>query len=141
MVNRNLIRELEIGDELDQELEAAMAGTEAGEYSVASSELAVNSVLEGKVLRVDDEFVLVDVGYKSEGHIPRNEWDETEPAPQVGDVVKVLLEEFEEGSVEEQRGLITLSKRKARRIEDWLRVMESVHENDVVTGFVTRTPS
>jgi len=138
MVNRNLIRELELGNELDQELELAMAGADAGEYSVGTSTLAVNSVLEGKILRVDDEFVLVDVGYKSEGHIPRNEWDETEPAPQVGDVVKVLLEEFEDGQVEEQRGLITLSKRKARRIEDWLRVMESVHENDVVTGFVTR---
>ena len=138
MVNRNLIRELELGDELDQELELALAGTEEGEYSVGTSTLAVNSVLEGKVLRVDDEFVLVDVGYKSEGHIPRNEWDETEPPPQVGDIVKVLLEEFEDGQVEEQRGLITLSKRKARRIEDWLRVMESVHENDVVTGFVTR---
>jgi small subunit ribosomal protein S1 len=138
MVNRNLIRELELGDELDQELELALAGAEAGEYSIGTSTLAVNSVLEGKVLRVDDEFVLVDVGYKSEGHIPRNEWDETEPPPQVGDVVKVLLEEFEDGQVEEQRGLITLSKRKARRIEDWLRVMESVHENDVVTGFVTR---
>ena len=138
MVNRNLIRELELGDELDQELELALAGTEAGEYSIGTSTLAVNSVLEGKVLRVDDEFVLVDVGYKSEGHIPRNEWDETEPPPQVGDIVKVLLEEFEDGQVEEQRGLITLSKRKARRIEDWLRVMESVHENDVVTGFVTR---
>jgi small subunit ribosomal protein S1 len=137
MVNRNLIRELELGDELDQELELAMAGTET-EYSVGSATLAVNSVLEGKILRVDDEFVLVDVGYKSEGHIPRNEWDETEPPPQVGDTVKVLLEEFEDGSLEEQRGLITLSKRKARRIEDWLRVMESVHENDVVTGFVTR---
>ena len=138
MVNRNLIRELELGDELDQELELALAGTEAGEYSIGTSTLAVNSVLEGKVLRVDDEFVLVDVGYKSEGHIPRNEWDESEPPPQVGDIVKVLLEEFEDGQVEEQRGLITLSKRKARRIEDWLRVMESVHENDVVTGFVTR---
>ena len=137
MVNRNLIRELELGDELDQELELAMAGTET-EYSVGSATLAVNSVLEGKILRVDDEFVLVDVGYKSEGHIPRNEWDESEPPPQVGDIVKVLLEEFEDGSLEEQRGLITLSKRKARRIEDWLRVMESVHENDVVTGFVTR---
>jgi len=34
--------------------------------------------------------------------------------------------------------MITLSKRKARRIEDWLKVMESVHENDVVTGYVTR---
>jgi small subunit ribosomal protein S1 len=138
MVNRNLIRELELGDELDQELELALAGTEAGEYSIGTATLAVNSVLEGKVLRVDDEFVLVDVGYKSEGHIPRNEWDESEPPPQVGDIVKVLLEEFEDGQVEEQRGLITLSKRKARRIEDWLRVMESVHENDVVTGFVTR---
>jgi small subunit ribosomal protein S1 len=138
MVNRNLIRELETGDELDQELELAMAGAPEGEYSVAAATLAVNSVLEGRVLRVDDEFVLVDVGYKSEGHIPRNEWDETEPPPQVGDTVKVLLEEFEDGSLEEQRGLITLSKRKARRIEDWLRVMESVRENDVVTGFVTR---
>ena len=97
MVNRNLIRELELGDELDQELELAMAGTAEGEYSVGSATLAVNSVLEGKILRVDDEFVLVDVGYKSEGHIPRNEWDESEPPPQVGDIVKVLLEEFEDG--------------------------------------------
>ena len=138
MVNRNLIRELELGDDLDQELELAMAGAEAGEYSIATSTLAVNSVLHGKILRVDDEFVLVDVGYKSEGHIPRNEWDDSEPPPQVGDIVKVLLEEFEDGQLEEQRGLITLSKRKARRIEDWLRVMESVKENDVVTGYVTR---
>jgi len=138
MVNRNLIRELEYGDELDQEVELAMAGAEADDYSVGTSALSVNSVLEGRVLRVDNEFVLVDVGYKSEGHIPRNEWDESEPPPQVGDIVKVLLEEFEDGQIEEQRGLITLSKRKARRIEDWLRVMESVHENDVVTGFVTR---
>ncbi len=138
MVNRNLIRELELGDELDQEIEQAMGGTDSGEYAIGTSTLAVNSVLLGKILRVDDEFVLVDVGYKSEGHIPRNEWDDSEPPPQIGDTVKVLLEEFEDGQLEEQRGLITLSKRKARRIEDWLRVMESVKENDVVTGYVTR---
>jgi small subunit ribosomal protein S1 len=139
MVNRNLIRELEFGDELDQEIDLAMGGTAVEDFAIGGgTTLAVNAVLEGKVLRVDDEFVLVDVGYKSEGHIPRNEWDETEPPPQIGDIVKVLLEEFEDGALEDQRGLITLSKRKARRIEDWLRVMESVHENDVVTGFVTR---
>ena len=138
MVNRNLIRELELGDEIDQEIELAMGGTDSGEYAIGTATLSVNSVLHGKILRVDDEFVLVDVGYKSEGHIPRNEWDDSEPPPQVGDTVKVLLEEFEDGQLEEQRGLITLSKRKARRIEDWLRVMESVKENDVVTGFVTR---
>jgi small subunit ribosomal protein S1 len=138
MVNRNLIRELELGDDLEQELALAMAGAGEEEYAIGAPTLTVNAVLEGRVLRVDDEFVLVDVGYKSEGHIPRNEWDESEPPPQIGDTVKVLLEEFEEGSIEDQRGLITLSKRKARRIEDWLRVMESVKENDVVTGFVTR---
>ena len=138
MVNRNLIRELETGAELDKELELALAGADSEEYSVSSATLAVNSVLEGKVLRVDDEFVLVDVGYKSEGQIARSEWEEGEPEPQIGDTVKVLLEEFEDGALEEQRGMITLSKRKARRIEDWLKVMESVHENDVVTGYVTR---
>ncbi len=138
MVNRNLIRELETGDDLEQDLELAMAGADDSDYAVATPVMAVNVVLKGRVLRVDDEFVLVDVGYKSEGHIPRNEWDESEPPPQIGDIVKVLLEEFEDGGVEEQRGLITLSKRKARRIEDWIRVMESVKENDVVTGFVTR---
>jgi small subunit ribosomal protein S1 len=141
MVNRNLIRELELGDDLEQELELAMAGAGDGDYAISAPALAVNAVLEGKILRVDDEFVLVDVGYKSEGHIPRNEWDDHEPPPQIGDIVKVLLEEFEDGEQQQQeqhRGLITLSKRKARRIEDWLRVMESVKENDVVTGFVIR---
>ena len=77
MVNRNLIRELELGDELNQELELAMAGAVDGDYSIGAGTLAVNAVLHGKILRVDSEFVLVDVGYKSEGHIPRNEWDET----------------------------------------------------------------
>ena len=139
MVNRNLIRELDTGDELDQEIELAMGGSETADYDIGlAPSLSVNSVVEGKILRVDSEFVLVDVGYKSEGHIPRNEWDENEPEPQIGDLVKVLLEDIEEASLDEHRGLITLSKRKARRIEDWLRVMSSVREDDVVTGFVLR---
>lgn len=139
MVNRNLIRELDLGDELDQEIELAMGGSETADYDIGlAPSLSANTVVEGKILRVDAEFVLVDVGYKSEGHIPRNEWDENEPEPQIGDLVKVLLEDIEESSMEEQRGLITLSKRKARRIEDWLRVMSSVHEEDVVTGYVLR---
>ena len=139
MVNRNLIRELDLGDELEQEIELALGGSDTADYDIGqAASLATNSVVEGKILRVDDEFVLVDVGYKSEGHIPRNEWDESEPEPAVGDLVKVLLEDIEENVVEEHRGLITLSKRKARRIEDWLRVMSSVREDDVVTGFVLR---
>jgi small subunit ribosomal protein S1 len=65
MVNRNLIRELEIGDELDQEIDLAMSGADGDAYDGGGASLSVNSVLEGKVLRVDNEFVLIDVGYKS----------------------------------------------------------------------------
>src|SRR4029079_2050495 len=95
---------------------------------------------DGKILRIDGEFVLVDVGYKSEGIIPLNEWEEGEEPPTPGAPVKVLIEEVEDvfGRTEEGRGMITLSKRKAEKIEAWLKVMETVHENDIVTGTVTR---
>ncbi len=142
MVNRNLIRKLDVDNEdLERELELAMTDTATATATEwGGGDLAVNSIVEGRVLRVDDEFVLVDVGYKSEGQIARNEWDENEEPPQVGDTFKVLIEEVEgvQEQLEEPRGMIALSKRKARKIEDWLKVMETVHENDVVTGVVTR---
>jgi small subunit ribosomal protein S1 len=142
MVNRNLIRKLDVdNEELERELELAMTDTgTATATEWAGGDLAVNSIVEGRVLRVDDEFVLVDVGYKSEGQIARNEWDENEEPPQIGDTLKVLIEEVEgvQEQLEEPRGMIALSKRKARKIEDWMKVMETVHENDVVTGVVTR---
>jgi small subunit ribosomal protein S1 len=140
MVNRNLIRGLEIDDDvLDREIEMAMGGESTEEHYWGGEDLAVNSLVDGKILRVDDEFVLVDVGYKSEGLIPRNEWDEHEP-PEPGQKIRVLIEDVEDalGLGEETRGMINLSKRKARKIEDWENVMKSVHENDVVTGNVTR---
>ncbi len=143
MVNRNLIRGLDLGnEEMERELELAMAdgGSATTAVEWGGGDLAVNSIVKGRILRVDDEFVLVDVGYKSEGQIARDEWDDTEEPPQVGDTLKVLIEEVEgvQEQLEEPRGMIALSKRKARKIEDWLKVMETVHENDVVTGVVTR---
>jgi small subunit ribosomal protein S1 len=139
MVNRNLIRNLDIGDEeMDREIELAMGDTESGDTSVATIDLNENSIVQGRIIRVDDEFVLVDVGYKSEGQIPRHEWDETEDPPEIGQEIKVLIEEVDESTDIEARGLIALSKRKARKIEEWNKVMDSVKEGDVVTGVVTR---
>ena len=141
MVNRNLIRGLDLKqEEWELELAQAMGGTATEEIDWGGGELAVNKIIDGKILRVDNEFVLVDVGYKSEGIIPLNEWEEGEDPPKVGEHVKVLVEEVEDvfGRTEEGRGMITLSKRKAEKIEAWLKVMETVHENDIVTGTVTR---
>src|SRR6476660_8427015 len=110
MVNRNLIRGLDLGnDELDREVDAAMADSAtATAVEWGGGDLAVNSIVQGRILRVDDEFVLVDVGYKSEGQIPRNEWDESEDPPQIGQQIKVLIEEVDESTDIETRGLVAL---------------------------------
>ncbi len=115
MVNRNLLRDLYDVEDLDHEVATAMADAPDSSLAVASVDLNENAIVEGRIIRVDDDFVLVDVGYKSEGIIPRNEWDEDEEPPQIGQHVKVLIEDVEDSTDLEARGMIALSKRKARR--------------------------
>ena len=141
MVNRNLIRGLDLTEEeWQQELDDALDGTPADEIAWTTQEMELNKIVEGRVLRVEGDVVLVDVGYKSEGIIFRNEWEEGEALPEPGTKVKVLIEDVEDihGLVEDSRGMITLSKRKAEKIEAWMKVMETVHEGEVVTGVATR---
>lgn len=141
MVNRNLIRGLDLSEEEWQvELADALDGVAQEDIAWTTQEMELNKIVEGRVLRVEGDVVLVDVGYKSEGIIFRNEWEEGEKLPEPGTKVKVLIEDVEDihGLVDDSRGMITLSKRKAEKIEAWLKVMETVHENDVVTGVATR---
>ena len=141
MVNRNLIRSLDLSEEeWDLEINAAMENAPAEEIEWGTQEVAVNQIVQGRVLRTEGDFVLVDVGYKSEGIILRSEWEEGEKLPEPGQMIKVLIEDVEDiqGLVDDSRGMITLSKRKAEKIEAWLQVMETVHEEDVVTGIATR---
>lgn len=145
MVNRTLIRNLEIDSELEDLYNQSVAtigedgqddwitppGNEAG--------MDLNKIVEGKILRIADEQALVDVGFKSEGLINLDEWDETEPPPQVGDLIRVLVEELEEETgLEEVQGMVHLSKRKAKKIDDWTRIMNSMAEGQIVKGMVTR---
>lgn len=142
MVNRNLIRSLENDPQLDSYYEDAMRG--ADETALGTIDegpgFDVNKIVEGKILRIGEEWVLVDVGFKSEGTIPRNEWEEGEAPPEVGQTVRVLVEELEDelGPVDEIQGMLMLSKRKAQKIDDWRRMMETVQEGQVVSGTVTR---
>ncbi len=144
MVNRNLIRSLEddsIATLLDQMMEDA-DGEELLLESLedANKQFDVNQIVEGKIVEVNDEFVVVDVGFKSEGAIHRNEWDPDEPQPEAGQMVKVLIEEVEDqfGMPEDHRNMISLSKRKAEKILEWEKMMSEVAEGQVVTGTVIR---
>src|SRR3954463_5647179 len=138
MVNRNLIREFDVSDE-DWNLAIGDSLPDDADW-LKGGDVGPNQIVEGRVLRIDDDFILVDVGYKSEGIIPRNEWEEGDTIPEVGETIRVLVEDTEDVAPgrQDDRGMIVLSKRKAEKIEKWMKVMETVHENDIVSGMVTR---
>ena len=136
MVNRTLIRGLDADVE-----DIVLEEDQLNEYYGEDAEIQLNQILDGVVVRLEKEFVIVDVGYKSEGAIPVNEWEEGEEQPKPGDHVKVLVEELEDtmtGEDVQARGMIVLSKRKAAKIEAWMRMMERVKEGDVVDGKVSK---
>ena len=142
MVDRNLIRSLESDQEFISAIDAALLGAEETSLSTVESEadIDVNSIVDGRVIRVDDDRVLVDVGFKSEGTIPLSEWEEEEEKPEVGTTIKVLVEEVEDatGTTEDPYGMISLSKRKAEKIIAWQEMMKTIEEGQVVTGTCTR---
>ncbi len=132
MVNRNLLRQFELSD--DEVNEAFEAPDWLPEQE---QEYDVNRLLTGKVLHVTGDEVWIDVGYKSEGVIPLEEWKEEGfervVPPKPGDTIQVLLE-----AVEDESGAIVLSYRKAKRQKEWEDVIAKFKEGDVVTGTVTR---
>jgi len=89
--------------------------------------------VKGTVLRIEGEEVLVDIGYKSEGVVHVSEWGPDEQIPQPGETIEVLLEE-----VEDDFGLVMLSKRKADRARDWDWFVKNHKELDRVSGTVVR---
>ena len=144
MVDRNLLREFNVSeDELVQTLEDSVREMHPdAEYDendpldlilVGRQDFDTGKIITGIILRLEGEDVLVDIGYKSEGLVPRNEWDRDEEPPAPGQKIEVLLEE-----VEDQQGLVLLSRRKAKRIRDWEHVIATHKEGDVVHGTVQR---
>jgi small subunit ribosomal protein S1 len=144
MVNRNLIRSLETDQEISQLYQSYVADVDEPDAFVdlidAGREFDVNKIVEGRVIRVTEDTVLVDVGFKSEGSVPIHEWEEHEPPPQVGDIIKVLIEDVEDdqGQSEDPYGMVSISRRKAQKLIEWDKIMNSVAEGQVVTGTVTR---
>jgi small subunit ribosomal protein S1 len=102
-------------------------------YDVSFKNFAEGEVVRGVVLQVSESEVIVDVGYKSEGIIPVEEFkDETGAvAVKPGDVVDVLLEK-----TEDKEGYVVLSKEKAEKMKVWDDVERAYQERRVVTGRV-----
>lgn len=142
MVNRNLIRNLDNDDMLAAEISTAVAEMDGTGLTAAEDALGLdlNSIVEGRIVRIRDEFAIVDVGFKSEGMLPLREWEEGEEPPQIGQKVKVLIEELDDGPNlgDDPYSMLLLSKRKAEKILAWQEMMQTVQEGQVVTGTVIR---
>lgn len=132
MVDHHLLREFHVDDE---ELESLLGGDFDldDEIQKEAQTYDINDILTGTVVRVDDEEVVVDIGYKSEGVVQRDEWEEGQALPEAGDAIEVLLEEFEDSI-----GLIVLSMKKAQRFRDWEAIIKTHDEGDIVSGPVVR---
>ena len=137
MATNPLVKQFDISrDELERQVKAALSSAASDDmtevYNQSVKNFEAESILRGRIVNIVNNDVIVDIGYKSEGVIPLDQFEDPSKVKE-GDEVEVLLE-----SVEDDSGMIALSKRKADRIRGWERVIETYKEGDVVRGRVSR---
>src|SRR5580765_2399462 len=96
-----------------------------------SGDIQEGEVVRGRVVELRDSEILVDIGYKSEGTIPIEEFRHAGSLPKVGDEIEVYLE-----SKEDNEGLIVLSKDKADKIKVWDQISGAHDSGTPVEGRV-----
>lgn len=92
-------------------------------------ELRENSIVRGTIIDIKPQVVLVDIGYKSEGAVPVSEFEDEDI--QVGDEIEVLLQRLEN-----DEGMVVLSKEKAAHKQNWDKIVKVFHEGGLVKGKV-----
>ncbi len=104
------------------------------EESLARQEMRSGEVITAEVVRVDQNFVVVNAGLKSESYIPVEEFlsDAGEVEAKIGDFVQVAIEQLEDGF-----GETRLSRDKAKRIAAWNDLEKALNEGTLVTGVIT----
>ncbi len=95
-------------------------------YEGTMASIAEGEIVKSKVLRITDNAVILDVGFKSEGSVPL---DEFKDIPKVGDEVEVFLEHLED-----QEGAVVLSKKKADFMRVWEKIRIAYESDQPVEG-------
>jgi len=103
------------------------------EESLSRKEMRIGEVITAEVIRIDDNFVVVNAGLKSESYIPAEEFhnDRGVIEAKPGDFVKVAIEALEDGY-----GETRLSRDKAKRLAAWLDLEEALEKGTVVQGMI-----
>ena len=101
-------------------------------YSSTLGDISEHSLINGRVVGMNERDILIDIGFKSEGIIDRTEFEE-DALPGIGDQVEVYLEFIEDAS-----GNTILSKEKADFMRRWRELREAFENETVITGKIVR---
>jgi len=116
--------------------EATTAGKEdlMEMYEESFKRVEEGQVVQGRIVQVDKEFLLVDIGYKFEGQVPIAEVTRPDGTidANVGDTIDVMMERWDD-----EGGVLLLSKEKASKIKVWEDIKKAYEEDGVVKGVVT----
>jgi len=113
----------------DESMEALM-----GMYEDSIKQFAEGEVVTGIIVSLDKDFVLVDIGYKSEGQIKTSEFrtDEGKMNINVGDDVDVMIEYWDE-----ENETLVLSKEKAVKVKVWETIKDTYDNDGIIKGVIT----
>ena len=123
----------------DFDWEAYENGETAGEksreeltktYDESLNTVKDKDVIEGTIIALNKREAVVNIGYKSDGIIPMNEF-RYNPDIKVGDVVEVFIE-----NQEDKKGQLILSHKKARAARAWERINAAMANDEIVKGFI-----
>jgi small subunit ribosomal protein S1 len=104
----------------------------AAMYDNVSTDLPEQEVVKGIVVAINERDVVLNVGYKSDGLVPTNEFRDL-PDLKVGDEVEVYVEEKED-----QNGELVLSRRKAKIVGAWENIQNALDDDQIIEGVVKR---
>ncbi len=99
-------------------------------YDESLNTVKDKDVIEGTIIALNKREAVVNIGYKSDGIIPMNEF-RYNPDIKVGDVVEVFIE-----NQEDKKGQLILSHRKARASRSWERVNQALENDEIIKGYI-----
>ena len=99
-------------------------------YSQTLNQINAGEVTEGTVIAMNKREVVVNIGYKSDGIVSMNEF-RYNPDLKIGDKVEVFIE-----SLEDKKGQLNLSHKKARSAQSWERVNQALDNDEIVKGYI-----
>ncbi|RKY94727.1 MAG: 30S ribosomal protein S1 [Ignavibacteriae bacterium] len=101
-------------------------------YSESFKDLKEGELIKGRIVRIQGDQIIIDIGFKSEGTIPKHEFHEDQVI-EVGNEIEVVLE-----SVEDRDGNLVLSKQRADFLRIWERVVNSFETGEILDGKIIK---